>query len=76
MSMIGSYRSLSENERMLLTVEDAQAARKSLKNKRDWPYLPVAERRLVVLIVDQTALTLPVVPRRLLHRRTPDSPDH
>jgi hypothetical protein len=28
---------------MLMTVEDAQAARKSLKNKWDWPYLPVAE---------------------------------
>lgn len=40
------------------------------------PYLPVAERRLVVAIVDQTAARLPVVPARLLQRPTPDSPDH
>jgi hypothetical protein len=28
---------------LLLTVADAEAAKKSLKNKRDWPYLPTAE---------------------------------
>jgi hypothetical protein len=28
---------------LLLTVADAEAAKKSLKNRRDWPYLPTAE---------------------------------
>jgi hypothetical protein len=28
---------------LLLTVADAEAAKKSLKNKRDWPYLPTAK---------------------------------
>lgn len=40
------------------------------------PYLPVAERTLVVVIADQTVAAVAVVPRRLLRRQSPDSPDH